>query len=144
MQVWPTLTMAALGAVLEVLDPRLASSRTHRPVVGIGEGEGQIHSTTTRDAFTIERTGLPVRSTLVLATPFGSASRPKNSLAEQLFGEKQRDIKFANSSGKLLFIYCCDPEVCFDPLQLRVDFFFERSRCRNTVLNSFSSLQISF
>ena len=36
--------MAALGAVLEVLDPRLASSRTHRPVVGIGEGEGQIHS----------------------------------------------------------------------------------------------------
>jgi len=44
MQVWPTLTMAALGAVLEVLDPRLASSRTHRPVVGIGEGEGQIHS----------------------------------------------------------------------------------------------------
>jgi len=38
MQVWPTLTMAALGAVLEVLDPCLASSRTHSPVVGIGEG----------------------------------------------------------------------------------------------------------
>ena len=97
-----------------------------------------------RDPFAIERTSLPVRSTLVLAAPFGSASRPKNSLAEQLFGEKQRDIKFANSSGKLLFIYCCDPDLCFEPLQLRVDFFLERSRCMNAVLNYFSSLQVSF
>ena len=46
---------------------------------------------------------------------------------EQLFGEKQRVIKFSNRSAVLLFIYWCDPKVIFKSLQLHLAFFFERT-----------------
>ena len=71
-------------------------------------------------------------------------SCPQNSRPEELFGERQRVIKFSKNSGVLLFIYCCDPKLFLKPLQLYVDFFFEASHRTNAVLHDFRGLQISF
>ena len=100
--------------------------------------------TSTRDAFTIERTGLPGKIYLGPGGRMRFRSRPQNCRPEELFGERQRVIKFSKSSGVLLFIYCCDSKLLFKPLQLHVDFFFEASHRANAVLNGFSGLQISF